>query len=968
MGKSRGFTVSGSHPTVRSIFRFPFPTSTVERSSDQFPISGCSEEPLVEGSGREDASKGRYRASPKHFFSRVLQPSISCPKEIRRLETSDRLVQSKQSLKHSFVQDGDSRVYSGKPPAGPVGDFSRPLGRVFSHPYGSVDPQVPSLHGTGCGLPVSLPSFWSRGSSQGVYHCGQGSKEDSYKVADLGVSIHRRLAKSGSLAQSVCRGDSKATQTHTDVGLDGQSREVRTCSYSDLQFSGLYVRPSQGCGVSYRSSFSKPSKGIDTSPNLSVFYTKTCDENTGSYGLHGKARTSRSTSYAPTPVRVEETVASQEKPRLQNHSGCSCDKLSEVVVGQEECHGNSAVTSSKAIHIHLHGCIAAGMGCSHGGVHGSGNLDNFRISAPHQCSRTKGCVQSLKSSSTQTSSAQGHSSSNRQYHSSLLHQQTGWDQISTNGGSILGPSVLVQEQGDQSPGSAFGRSNERPGRSVVSSEADSAYRMVSRSEGFRHSVSSVVQTSNRSICHQDESQTTPVCVASPGSSSDRDRRNVQAGHLVKERFIRFPSTDTVTSNSGKATSKSELSNVASGALLGNKSLSRTPDATVSGASGGVAEVPTFTKATPSGGISSESTGSQSSCILAEDQLSSQGFSGDCIDRILNPFRDSTRHVYEAKWNRFGKYCEERNITASLVTIPQLAEFFLFLFNTQKFQPSTIDGYRSALNPHLLHRLGDLGSNPVLSKLLKSFHRDRPRTHPRVQSWDLSIVLYSLSREPFEPLKSISFKYLTWKTAFLIALGSGRRCSEIHAIKRNKIYESNDWDTVTFQIDHFLCKNQQYDVSGEMFKSFVIPALCSSVARDAKDERALCPIRALRYYLRRSAELGKVKDRTALFVPMIDTKGELAKSTLSHWIKDCITYCLKSCSTENASFHKVRAHDVRGLAATWCLNGGVPTKDIMHACTWRNQNTFTKFYLKDSVSNNEGYRFGPIIAAQSLIKN
>jgi hypothetical protein len=41
----------------------------------------------------------------------------------------------------------------------------------------------------------------------------------------------------------------------------------------------------------------------------------------------------------------------------------------------------------------------------------------------------------------------------------------------------------------------------------------------------------------------------------------------------------------------------------------------------------------------------------------------------------------------------------------------------------------------------------------------------------VPAWDLGIVLKALQLSPFEPLDLISFKFLTYKCCFLLALPS-----------------------------------------------------------------------------------------------------------------------------------------------------------------------------------------------------
>ena len=87
----------------------------------------------------------------------------------------------------------------------------------------------------------------------------------------------------------------------------------------------------------------------------------------------------------------------------------------------------------------------------------------------------------------------------------------------------------------------------------------------------------------------------------------------------------------------------------------------------------------------------------------------------------------------------------------------------------------------------------------------------------VPTWDLTLVLQALTLASFEPMNLIPF----YKTAFLLALASGKGWSEIHAIRMSKIFHSKNWSKVTFSIDHFVCKNKTYDISGSMFDSFTI---------------------------------------------------------------------------------------------------------------------------------------------------
>ena len=64
---------------------------------------------------------------------------------------------------------------------------------------------------------------------------------------------------------------------------------------------------------------------------------------------------------------------------------------------------------------------------------------------------------------------------------------------------------------------------------------------------------------------------------------------------------------------------------------------------------------------------------------------------------------------------------------------------------------------------------------------------RPRVTPVLPQWDLGIVLEALSKPPYEPLREASFKHLTLKTVFLLAMASAGRCSELHALRFDQNY-------------------------------------------------------------------------------------------------------------------------------------------------------------------------------------
>ena len=130
-------------------------------------------------------------------------------------------------------------------------------------------------------------------------------------------------------------------------------------------------------------------------------------------------------------------------------------------------------------------------------------------------------------------------------------------------------------------------------------------------------------------------------------------------------------------------------------------------------------------------------------------------------------------------------------------------------------------------------------------------------------------LWSLCKETYEPLHLASVKDLTLKTVFLLALASSKRCSELHALSVDPpcLRHNEQDDSFSLLLDPcFMAKNQLPSVIPE---PIFIPSLSITCDRDDRD-RYLCPVRALKFYLKRvKATRGTIK---RLFPSFKGTKG------------------------------------------------------------------------------------------------
>ena len=176
-----------------------------------------------------------------------------------------------------------------------------------------------------------------------------------------------------------------------------------------------------------------------------------------------------------------------------------------------------------------------------------------------------------------------------------------------------------------------------------------------------------------------------------------------------------------------------------------------------------------------------STASQPPRLVSRSgQLQEQGYSVEVAERIAAPQRSSTSTIYKSKWALFEKWCREISVD------------FMYLYQDLNRRPSTIDGYRMAIVDTLGPAGHHIAQRSDLHRLLSSFHRNHPKSSRNLPKWNLSVVLNELTKATFEAMKDTELKHLTLKTAFLLALASGKRRSEIHAWVANKVSNLGQW--------------------------------------------------------------------------------------------------------------------------------------------------------------------------------
>ena len=230
---------------------------------------------------------------------------------------------------------------------------------------------------------------------------------------------------------------------------------------------------------------------------------------------------------------------------------------------------------------------------------------------------------------------------------------------------------------------------------------------------------------------------------------------------------------------------------------------------------------------------------------------------------------------------------------------------MYPFEDRKLQPSTIDGYKSAIADKLGNLPFSISREENLTHLLDSFHRDRLKGRRGIPSWNLSLVLHQLTKTPFEPINEASLKHLTFKTVFLLALGSGKHRSEIHAWQNKNIRHQSDWSKVSlYPSPSFISKNQLAKDGPDSVAPVVIPALATTLDRSLKSDRSLYPVRALRYYLDRTSDIRQNKELVFVSFKKGFDKG-ISPATISSWIKQTVILCYELSDQEALRYIRLK---------------------------------------------------------------
>ena len=159
---------------------------------------------------------------------------------------------------------------------------------------------------------------------------------------------------------------------------------------------------------------------------------------------------------------------------------------------------------------------------------------------------------------------------------------------------------------------------------------------------------------------------------------------------------------------------------------------------------------------------------------------------------LNSINRKTLIAYQRCWSRFSDWFNKWSSSYSSVTVNDVCEFLLFLFNSKNsagrdYSSDALNAFRSALSFFLKLDIPDLGYKAPVTRLFSFFYKQRPCFPRYVVTWDVGTVLRFLAS--WHPPSSLTLRQLTLKSVALVALTASDRTQTLQALRVDRVSSS-----------------------------------------------------------------------------------------------------------------------------------------------------------------------------------
>lgn len=869
-----------------------------------------------------------YRESTLSTMSRrFLQYLIPSSEEKWEVENGNKFETIKCFSEKDTFQDGHNVKSNKSIKTRRLGNFSRSFRCISPCSNFSKSQTVHEILSSKSVLPVESHVFWSNMCSKNFYKTSNCSGSLSQSSEHQISRVFGRLDDSESRQKSVVERSTELPQSFSFSGFHNKQRKIQFDTQSESNLFGRVVSVGQGSGIPNFGENAKTSR-VDSENVFAEFNCVRFPTHSRGNGVMCGVNSKCSITHETNTTTFTKFLEADMQRYVSKGSIYTTSEIASFMVEKFSEHAERPIFSVSNKFCYGHDrCFKKRFWGLHWESDFSGRMECFSKTAAYQLSRNEGSIFDNKAFS-ETTEGQVCVDQKRQHKCCSVYQQTGWNKVTESLLPDLGSMAVSFTKQHHFESNSHCREKECSSRSIKQNK-NSTYRMDVEQTGGSTDFSEVGCSPNRSVCiGVEQANTNFLHMVSPSRSScNRCSDNIMGEHvclcfssnMLNTKDIRVYEAIQLPDNTHCAPVATET--------LVSRSVTNVGCSTNQAANYGES-----VETTKNGDISSQSSNVEPNSMAPLNRnFQTEGFSESATNLLNASWRKGTQRDYSNKFEKFCSWCDQQQIDPYNASLSQVADFLVHLFDSG-LQYRTISGYRSMLSA-ILPPIGNfqVGQHPHISRLLKGVFHSRPPKVKLLPEWDLDLVLKMLENKPFEPLHEISLKLLTFKTIFLTAITTFRRCSDLQSLRIDRESMKIQEKGITF-IRHGLAKQDRQSHFG--VKIFV---------PHFSDKKLLDPKRAIMQYIERTKESRQGLqpiEQVKLFLALNAPHKPVSSVTISKWIVSTIRMAYEDSSL------KVKAHSTRAIAPSWALYNGASTKSILDAADWSSESTFAKFYLRD----------------------
>ena len=249
---------------------------------------------------------------------------------------------------------------------------------------------------------------------------------------------------------------------------------------------------------------------------------------------------------------------------------------------------------------------------------------------------------------------------------------------------------------------------------------------------------------------------------------------------------------------------------------------------------------------------------------------------------------------------------------------------------------------------------------------------RGTVHSRRSMWwsgTSSLVLNFFRSGRFKQWDLLSDRDLTLKTVFLLAIATGKRRDELHALAKDVRWLSGAVRAVEISpVPEFLSKTHVKTNGLGALRQLTVSSLDGALESEDNEERLSCPGRTLEAYLSRSDQYRSPEQKRLFISYHRGTVKDISRQTISVYIKEAVVLAYSDPSQDTKSPVHVKPHSVRHVATSLSALRNFSLDDVLKAGAWSSPNVFLKHYVQNFSTDalSKLSRLGGFVAAGAVI--